>query len=130
MRHFARLGRIVPALLAVGVLLVVVAGPLAADESAPEPETKVIKMTAQNWKFTPDTIRVTKGTHVVIEFQSWDASHSFVLKAYRLKVPLPQDSEKTVEFVADKVGEFPFKCGRPCGDGCPKMRGTLIVVDE
>jgi heme/copper-type cytochrome/quinol oxidase subunit 2 len=82
---------------------------------------------AENWRWVPDVVRVAEGTRLVIDFVSWDASHSFVLKAYGLKVPLPERSEKRIEFVADKKGEFKWRCGRPCGDGCAKMKGKLIV---
>ena len=56
-----------------------------------------------------------------------DAPHTFVLKAYKLKVKLPQDETVRIEFVADKKGEFRWKNDRPCGDGWTKMTGTLIV---
>ena len=119
------------------VSLVVLQAPIVAqptdeaEESAPPAEAsqpvKLIKMTAENWKWTPKVIRVEQGTRLRIEFQSWDASHSFVLKAYGIKVPLPEDSTAEVEFVAAKKGEFKWRCGRPCGNGCAKMVGKLIV---
>jgi len=49
------------------------------------------------------------------------------MKGYGLKIPLPQDETTVIEFLADKVGTFKWKCGRPCGNGCPKMTGKLIV---
>jgi len=105
--------------------------PEAAEAPAVSDEAPVkkIKMYVENWKFRPDTIRVKKGTRVLIEFVSRDASHSFVLKAYKLKVPLPEGKTDKVEFVADKVGTFSWRCGRPCGNGCAKMRGQLIVEE-
>lgn len=104
-------------------------GEVAPGETEPAEErpTKRIKMYAENWRWVPNVIRVAEGTRVVIDFVSRDASHSFVLKDYRIKVPLPERSEKRFEFVADKKGEFKWRCGRPCGDGCPKMVGKLIV---
>ena len=95
-----------------------------AEEEAPE---KFIKMYVEEWKWTPSEIRVEQGTRLKIEFYSYEASRRFDLKAYRIKVPLPQDKTVTYEFVADKAGEFKFRCGRPCGDGCAKLTGKLIV---
>lgn len=103
-----------------------------AEPSAPPAEerpVKQIKMTAENWKWSPDVIRVKQGTRVVIAFDSYDASHSFELKAYKIKVPLPEGKTGQVEFVAHRSGEFSWRCGRPCGDGCAKMRGKLIVEE-
>jgi heme/copper-type cytochrome/quinol oxidase subunit 2 len=94
------------------------------DEEAP---VKFIKMYVEEWKWTPSEIRVKQGTRLKIEFLSYEASRRFDLKAYKIKVPLPQDKVVTFEFVADKKGEFKFRCGRPCGDGCAKLVGTLIV---
>ena len=97
------------------------------DAEPEEAPVKQIKMYAENWKWTPNVIRVPQGTKVVIDFVSRDASHSFVLKAYRIKVKLPERSETRFEFVADKAGEFRWRCGRPCGNGCAKMTGKFIV---
>jgi heme/copper-type cytochrome/quinol oxidase subunit 2 len=101
-----------------------------AAEQAPAAEeapVKFIKLYVQEWKWTPSEIRVPLGTKVRIEAFSYDSSRRFDLKAYKLKVALPQDEPVTFEFVADKAGKFRWKCGRPCGNGCAKLTGTLIV---
>ena len=125
--------------LALLALTVVATSGIAAQEDAPappaaeaEPEAearpvKQIKMYAESWKWTPSTIRVTEGSLVRIHFVSRDASHAFELKDYGVEVPLPQDTTADVEFVVDRVGTFKWKCSRPCGNGCAKMRGKLIV---
>ena len=104
-------------------------GEAVADEgaAASEKPLKRIKMVAENWRWSPKVIRVTQGTRVKIEFESFDASRAFVLKAYGLKVKLPQGRPVKVDFIADKKGEFRWRCGRPCGNGCAKMTGRLIV---
>lgn len=114
------------AAIVLALLLVAVGWGLADDES----ETKVFRIDAENWEFIPNAITVHQGEHVVLEIRSFDATHRFDLKAYGLKVLLPQDETTTVEFVADKPGTFPFRCGRPCGDGCPRMRGKLTVLEK
>jgi len=109
----------------------VVAGdpPAIGDPPVDAVPVKKIKMYAENWKWTPDVIRVDKGTKLEIRVESFDAPHSFELKAFGLKVRLPEGETTTIEFVADKAGEFDWRCGRPCGNGCPKMRGKLIVAE-
>lgn len=102
------------------------AAPAAPVEQAEE-QVKLIKMYVEEWKWTPKLIRVPVGTKLRIEFLSYGATRRFDLKAYRLKVKLPQDKTVAVEFVADKKGEFKWRCGRPCGDGCAKLTGKLIV---
>ncbi|MEE8411344.1 MAG: cupredoxin domain-containing protein [Acidobacteriota bacterium] len=99
------------------------------SEAAEQAPVKRVKMYARSWKWTPDEIRVKLGTRVIIDFVSEDASHGFQIKAYKIKVSLPQDKRAQIEFVADKVGTFPWRCSRPCGNGCPKMNGKLIVME-
>ncbi len=103
----------------------------ADPEPAEEVERPVleIKMISENWRWIPDTIRVKKGTRVILKIHSRNATHAFKLKEYGLKVPLPQGKTTTVEFVADKAGTFTWRCGRPCGNGCAKMRGTMTVLE-
>ena len=96
---------------------------------AEETPVKKVKMYARNWNWTPDEIRVKQGTRVIIDFISEDASHGFEIKAYKIKVNLPQDKRAQIEFIADKVGTFRWRCSRPCGNGCPKMNGKLIVME-
>jgi heme/copper-type cytochrome/quinol oxidase subunit 2 len=109
------------------------AAPPESPDAAPAaeaPAKKVVrtfKVYADNWNWTPETIRVKQGDHVVLKLYAYRASRSFYLKAYKLDVHMPQDQEVTVEFDATQKGEFPFKCNRPCGNGCAKMRGTFVV---
>ena len=104
------------------------AGP-ATPPSAPERSMKYVNLFVEEWRWTPDTIRVKKGQHVVLQIESMEGKHAFFLKAYNLDVPLEEGHRVKVEFDADKVGKFPWKCSRPCGDGCAKLRGTLVVEE-
>ncbi len=113
-------------LLPAGVLAVAAEQAPAAEDAVPVLKVKIY---AGNWSWQPDRIRVRQGTRVILEIENRDAPHAFLLKAYRLKVHLPQDKTTMVEFMADKPGKFTWRCGRPCGNGCPKMRGTLEVLD-
>jgi cytochrome c oxidase subunit 2 len=118
-------------LQAAGLLVTVTAALCSAGPvpAAGEPAAgKVVKMDAENWEFIPSEITVHQGERVVLKIHSIHSPHRFDLKEYGLKVPLPQDETTTIEFVADKPGTFVFRCGRPCGDGCPRMRGKLIVL--
>ncbi|MCP3979882.1 MAG: hypothetical protein GY716_11285 [bacterium] len=119
--------------LLLAVLALIAFGPALAEEptepAGEEIPVKRIKMYAENWKWSPDVIRVKQGTKLSIEFESFDAPHAFHLKAYGIKVSLPEGKKTHYEFVVDKAGEFRWRCSRPCGNGCPKMRGKLIVLE-
>lgn len=103
--------------------------PVPGDAEAESRPTTTVQMIAENWKWIPDLIRVKKGTEVTLVVEGWDAPHTFVLKEFGVKVPIPEGKKTKVTFLADKAGEFKWKCGRPCGNGCPKMRGKLIVLE-
>lgn len=90
-------------------------------------ETKVIKMTAEKYDFTPETINVNLGDKVVLEITATDTEHGFGLSAFDIDQKLPQGQTVTIEFVADKKGEFTFKCTSFCGWGHFGMDGKLIV---
>lgn len=119
------------ALGALGALPAVAQEQDAAEGQAADAEqpVKKIRMYAENWKWVPNTITVKQGTLLKIEVRNIDSPHRFDQKDYGLKVALPEDETVMIEFVADKPGKFKWKCGRPCGNGCPKMRGTLIVEE-
>ena len=121
--------------IAVGVAVGQTAPPEGPPDSPelsakPVPQKRTVrtfKVYGDNWNWTPDKIHVKQGDHVVLKLESFRASRSFVLKAYNLDALIPQDREVTAEFDATVKGEFPYKCGRPCGNGCAKLRGTLYV---
>jgi len=111
-------------------------GAIRAEETAPSPApppaavqrpVREFNLFVKEWAWEPATLRVAKGSHVVLHVESLDALRSFVLKDYGVKAPLPENERVTVEFDADREGTFEFKCGRPCGNGCAKLRGTLTV---
>ena len=120
-----RFGRWGIGLLVMAVVAMLVPAAVAEDHEGAVKEFKVL---ARNWSFTPDRITVEEGTKVILNVESHDAPHSIVLKAFRVKARLPQDKTTAVVFVADKPGTYRWYCGRPCGNGCPKMTGELTVL--
>jgi cytochrome c oxidase subunit II len=97
----------------------------AAGASAAE--TRVIKMTAEKYHFTPETINVNLGDTVVLEVTAIDTEHGFGLSAFNIDKDLLPGQTVRIEFVADKKGEFTFKCTHFCGWGHFWMDGKLIV---
>jgi len=128
-RWTRNLVRIVACGLLLGAGLMSVSAEEPVEPTAPAAPVKEIKMYAENWKWTPSLIRVKLGTTVRIHVENTEATHIFQLKAFGVKEKLTQDTNVTFEFVADRVGKFSWRCARPCGDGCPKMNGKLIVEE-
>ena len=90
-------------------------------------ETKEITMTATKWAFSPSEIKVNLNDKVILHVKSIDVSHGFSLPAFNVNQELEPGKEITVEFTADKKGNFTFVCNVYCGQGHLNMKGNLIV---
>lgn len=85
--------------------------------------SNVKEFTIQAFRFgyTPDTITVNKGDKVKIIIDNVDAAHGINLPDFNVQ------SVDSIEFTADKSGEFYWNCLVPCGPGHREMTGKLIV---
>src|SRR5579859_2268084 len=114
-----RLMRVVVALL----FVLIAPNAFAQDSTAPHE----IQMTAKKYEFNPTVITVKKGEHVKLVITATDRDHGFKLDAFKINEHLTKGEPATVEFTADKAGEFPFQCSVICGLGHRRMKGKLIV---
>lgn len=121
-----------------GVTVTPVSPPTAQKQKTTPPPTeqkpaasqvKEFTMTAKNWDFEPSNISVKKGDKVRLHIKSVDVDHGFTLAAFGVSTTLKPGETKTVEFVADKVGNHSFFCSVFCGAGHKEMRGTLTVTE-
>lgn len=90
-------------------------------------ETKVFKITGQNFTFSQSEIKVKKGDRVKINFESTGGFHDWTVAEFNAKTSQVNTGGKaSVEFVADKTGEFEYYCSvgqhRQMG-----MKGKLTV---
>jgi cytochrome c oxidase subunit 2 len=90
-------------------------------------ETKEFDLTASNWKFEPSTLNVNQGDKVILHVTSIDVEHGIVLNDFGVSEDLTPGETTTIEFTADKKGEFLFFCNVYCGLGHSDMEGTLII---
>lgn len=86
-----------------------------------------VTVTGSSFKFVPATITVKKGDTVRVTFKNVSGTHDFVIDEFHVRTNvITTGKEETIEFVADKVGNFEYYCSvgnhRQLG-----MRGTLIV---
>jgi cytochrome c oxidase subunit 2 len=95
--------------------------------SAMQGETKVITISAKQFEFSPNMIKVKQGDKVTIKATSEDVEHGFALPDFGINLDLQPGQEVTKEFVADKKGTYTFFCSVPCGSGHREMKGTLVV---
>ena len=120
-----RLHRVVlPAfvLVLVGLIAVVSTTPVTAGSSAAgvqnAPGPKVIEIKAKKYDFTPNKIEIPLNTTVRFSITAEDHDHGFEIEGVKDScVKIEQGKTKTVDYKADKAGEFKFKCCNFCGMG-------------
>lgn len=95
----------------------------------PAADTQVIRMTAENFDFSPNTVTVKKGIPVVIELTSKDRKHGFFLPDFGVKVEIAPGTVSRAQFTPNKAGTYSFACHVFCGEGHEDMLGTLIVKE-
>jgi cytochrome c oxidase subunit 2 len=107
-----------------------VAGNVWAQDAPPGGgAVREIPMTAKKYEFSPATITARKGEHLKLVITALDKDHGIEIEAFNIKQELKKGVPTPIEFAADKVGEFPFKCSKFCGFGHGKMKGKLIIED-
>ena len=101
--------------------------PLNVEEGIETPSEIQIEITAKQWEFIPNTIEANKGDKVILKIISEDVTHGFKISEYDINENIEPGEETTIEFIADKTGEFNFYCNVPCGSGHSTMNGKLVV---
>jgi cytochrome c oxidase subunit 2 len=93
-------------------------------------DSKTFYIVATMWEFYPSEIRVQKGDNVTLHLTSLDVRHGFYIEAWNITADLFTNTTVTMNFIADKAGEFEYYCTVYCGIGHSNMRATIIVEEE
>lgn len=96
-------------------------------QASDAPTVREVTLTAKTFGYTPATFRVNKGDHVKITLKAEDVSHGFYLDGYDLSIVARPKEDAHVEFDANKIGKFPYRCSETCGVLHPFMIGELTV---
>ncbi|MDD5043733.1 MAG: cupredoxin domain-containing protein [Patescibacteria group bacterium] len=96
------------------------------DFEGPQNEIVII---AQKWSFSPNVIRVKRGEKVILKLISQDVPHGITIPEFKIRTTIEPGTETTVEFIADKAGEFDFFSHVYSGPEYRQMRGKLIVEE-
>jgi nitrous-oxide reductase len=90
-----------------------------------------VKMTAVRSNFEPNKVEVNLGDLVTIYLtnieQTTDEIHGFGLSQYNINVAIDPGETKTIEFVANKLGVYPYYCTSFCSALHQEMQGYLLV---
>ncbi|GIP40853.1 hypothetical protein J31TS4_41330 [Paenibacillus sp. J31TS4] len=86
-------------------------------------DVKEVKVSAKNFTFSPNEIRVKEGQKVKLTLDNTEGMHGLAIPDFKVDLQKPG----TVEFTADKKGEHEFHCSVMCGAGHADMKGKIIV---
>jgi heme/copper-type cytochrome/quinol oxidase subunit 2 len=100
---------------------------LARLPAAVQDPSRVFKVSARRYAFSPAVIEVLQDDLVKVELRSEDIAHSFTIDEYRIAKRAGAGETVSFEFRAAKTGSFPYYCNLLREEGCRHMRGTLQV---
>jgi nitrous-oxide reductase len=91
----------------------------------------IVKMVAVRSSFEPLKLEVNQGDKVTIHItnieQTTDELHGLGINEYNINIVIDPGETKTVTFVADKPGVFPYYCTNFCSALHQEMQSYLIV---
>jgi len=97
------------------------------EKSMTSTAVKEFNVNGKNFSFDPSQITVKKGDKVKITFKDEDGFHNLVISGYNVETKkINTGQEQTVEFIADKTGQFEYYCS-VTGHREKGMKGTLTV---
>lgn len=98
---------------------------------AREGNNVIAKVVAVRSRFAPDRIEANVGDKVTMHVtnieQTPDMIHGFGINEHNINIVVDPGETKTLEFVANKPGVFPFYCTNFCSALHQEMQGYLIV---
>lgn len=87
-------------------------------------------MTARDFEFMPDVVKVKAGSILELKIKSIDGTHGFRLGDFDIDTTLEEGKEKRIEVYLPKSGEYGFRCSHFCGLGHFGMKGKIIVEES
>ncbi|MFA5799593.1 MAG: cupredoxin domain-containing protein [Candidatus Peribacteraceae bacterium] len=92
-----------------------------------DPAARIVEVTVENWKFTPNIVTAKKGEKLVIRLKGVSGIHGFSVPDLGINQRVEVGETIDVTIPADKAGTFDFRCSVPCGEGHEGMTGKIII---
>jgi plastocyanin len=121
----ATLSKLIFIIVFVGLAFVALFAPLPLH--AGQPAQHHLTLEARSFAFEPAVIQVNQGDRVILELESVDVTHSVYVDGYGVEAVSEPGHRTRLDFVADQVGKFKYRCSIACGSMHPFMIGELIV---
>ncbi len=91
------------------------------------PTDRHFRIEASQFAYAPATLYANLGDRITIDVVATDVEHGLYLDGYDLNVIAPPGQTARLTFIADRAGDFRFRCSVTCGALHPFMIGKLNV---
>ncbi len=110
------------------IALLAACAPAASQQSQTTLPGRLIPVTAELWKFTPNVIQAKQGEETVLQITGISGTHGFSVPDLGINATIIQGQTVSVTLPTDRPGTFDFRCSVPCGAGHKDMVGQIIVT--
>ena len=90
---------------------------------------RVIPVTAELWKFTPNVITAKKDEVVTLQVTGISGTHGFSVPDLGISQTIFMGKTVNISLPTDKAGTFPFACSIQCGAGHTAMTGQIVITE-
>ena len=90
---------------------------------------RVIPVTAELWKFTPNVITAKKDEVVTLQVTGISGTHGFSVPALGINETIFTGKTVNIPLPTGTAGTFDFACSIQCGEGHTGMTGQIIIQE-
>jgi len=101
--------------------------PLPFVSATAAPASRIFRIEASQFAYSPGELHVNPGDRVTIQLVSTDVVHGLYVDGYGVSVEADPGQTATLSFTANRPGAFRFRCSVTCGALHPFMIGKLTV---
>ena len=98
-----------------------------APNAAIPPAGRIIQVTTEFWKFTPNIITAKQGERVTLQVTGISGTHGFSVPALGINQPIFPGQTVAIPLPTDTAGTFDLACSIQCGSGHNDMKGQIII---
>lgn len=126
-----------PRLLSPLLLILAACTPVASREQTPvlpaPPQAisqtgRIIPVTAELWRFTPNIIQAKQDEVVTLQITGISGTHGLSIPGLGINEVIIQGQTVNVTIPTDKPGTYAFLCSVPCGSGHSEMTGQIVIT--